>query len=106
MIETLTPAPLMSGNMSDRVVDRDDIRHMATLARIDLDEDSIDAYVEDCIDILNYFDRLEEVPDTDPIETENNVFRADTPGESLSHEEASRNGSIDADGYFRGPPVS
>ena len=106
MIETLTPAPLMSANMSERDVDRDDLRHLATLARIDLDDDRIDAYLEDCLDILAYFDRLEDVPDSDTETSVTNVFREDQVADSLSQETALENASSAEDGYFRGPPVS
>ena len=92
--------------MSDRGVEQSDVEHLASLARIAIDDDKLSAYVEECGTILEYFDRLEEVPETERITKETNVFRADISTESLPQEKALENASSGEDGYFRGPPVS
>lgn len=91
--------------MSEPGVDAEDVRHVATLARIDLEADEIEEFREDFADILEYFERLEEVPDVEVDEEIDNVLRPDEIEESLSAEEALANAAAREDGYFKGPPV-
>ena len=61
---------------------RDEILHIATLARIGLDDKDIEKYQNELSDILDYFKKLEEL-DVDNIEPighitgMQNVFRSD-----------------------------
>lgn len=91
--------------MSDPAVDADDVRHVAELARIELDDREIERFREEFVEILEYFDRLEEVPDVDAEGELENVLRADEVTPSLPQEEAMRNADEREDGYFKGPPV-
>jgi aspartyl-tRNA(Asn)/glutamyl-tRNA(Gln) amidotransferase subunit C len=92
--------------MSDTSVDADDVRHVAALARVDLDESEVEAFVEQFDEVLSYFDALDEVPSVDREADLANVMRADEVREGLTQEEALSNAPETEDGYFRGPRVS
>lgn len=91
--------------MSTRV-DPDEVRHIAALARIDLDDDEVERFAAQFADILAYFETLDTVPDIEPEEDLVNVMRADEVGACLSQEEALQNAPETEDGYFKGPRVS
>ncbi|AWB28068.1 Asp-tRNA(Asn)/Glu-tRNA(Gln) amidotransferase subunit GatC [Halococcoides cellulosivorans] len=92
--------------MSDRTVDHEEVRHVADLARVDLDDDAVDRMADQFGDILEYFDRLDEVPETDADPDLTNVLRADEVRESLDTEDALDNAAETEAGYFKGPRVS
>lgn len=92
--------------MSDQRVDPDEVRHVAELARIDLDEKAVARYVEQFDDVLSYFDSLDEVPDVDRDADLANVMRTDEVHDGLTQEEALANAPESEDGYFKGPNVS
>ncbi|WP_435360496.1 Asp-tRNA(Asn)/Glu-tRNA(Gln) amidotransferase subunit GatC [Haloarchaeobius sp. DFWS5] len=92
--------------MSDTSATPDDVRHVADLARVDLDEDEADEFAAQFADILDYFDALDEVPEVDHEADLVNVMRPDEERECLSHEDALRNAEATEDGYFKGPNVS
>ena len=104
--ETLTREPPVSSPMSERAVDAEDVAHVAGLARIELTEEEIEGYRDDFAEILAYFDRLDEVPETESTPDRLNVMREDTPRTSLSQAEALENAEETEDGYFKGPTVS
>jgi aspartyl-tRNA(Asn)/glutamyl-tRNA(Gln) amidotransferase subunit C len=86
-------------------VDPEAVEHVADLARIDLSASELSDLAADFEDILEYFDRLEEVPEVDQDPELVNVMRADEVRESLDREEALENAPETEDGYFKGPPV-
>ena len=90
--------------MPDRVDDAE-VRHVASLARVDLDDEEVELFAEQFADILEYFDALDEVPETDAEEELDNVMRPDEVREGLTQEEALRNAPETEDGYFKGPKV-
>ncbi|NHN49653.1 Asp-tRNA(Asn)/Glu-tRNA(Gln) amidotransferase subunit GatC [Halostella sp. JP-L12] len=92
--------------MSDTPVDTDKVRHVADLARVDLDDDDVDRFAEQFADILAYFETLDEVPAVEREADLANVMRPDEVRESLSQEEALENAAETEDGYFKGPNVS
>lgn len=92
--------------MSERTVDREEVRHVADLARIDLEAATVDRMADQFGDILDHFDRLDEVPETDAEPELTNVLRPDEVHESLDAEEALQNAPQAEAGYFRGPRVS
>lgn len=93
--------------MSDRdAVDPEEVRHVAELARIQLDDDEVERFAEQFAEILSYFDTLDRVPEVEAEEELVNVMRADDVGECLRREEALRNAPDVEDGYFKGPRVS
>lgn len=91
--------------MGESPVDEDTVRQMAALSRIDLDEDSIDQFRQEFVEILEYFQRLDDAPEIEPPESIETSLRDDITGESLSQADALQNASESEDGYFKGPPV-
>jgi len=92
--------------MSERAVDPETVRHVADLARIDLDDDEVDRFAEQFSDVLAYFETLDEVPDVEGDSDLTNVMRADEVADGLTREAALRNAPETEDGYFKGPRVS
>ncbi len=92
--------------MSDAAVDAEEVRHVADLARVDLDDEEVDRFAGQFADILAYFDSLDEVPEVDREADLANVMRADEARDCLSQEEALANAPETEDGYFKGPRVS
>ncbi len=92
--------------MSTDPVDAEDVERVASLARVELGDEEIEAFTEDFREILEYFDTLDAVPDVDSEPELVNVMRADEVRDSLSQEEALRNATDDNDGRFKGPRVS
>jgi aspartyl-tRNA(Asn)/glutamyl-tRNA(Gln) amidotransferase subunit C len=92
--------------MSDTEATPDDVRHVAELARVDLDEDEVDEFAAQFADILDYFDALDEVPTVEHEVDLVNVMRPDEVREGLSQEEALSNADETEDGHFKGPNVS
>ena len=87
-------------------VDAEEVRHVAELARVRLDDDEIEEFADQFGDILEYFEALDEVPETDREGELVNVMRPDEVEEGLSQEEALSNAEETEDGFFVGPKVS
>ncbi|PSQ58986.1 MAG: Asp-tRNA(Asn)/Glu-tRNA(Gln) amidotransferase GatCAB subunit C [Halobacteriales archaeon SW_9_67_25] len=92
--------------MSESPVDPDQVRHVASLARVDLDEEEVAEFTEQFADILGYFETLDEVPEVEREPELTNVMRPDDEREGLSQAEALRNAPDTEDGHFKGPRVS
>ncbi|MFB6123853.1 MAG: Asp-tRNA(Asn)/Glu-tRNA(Gln) amidotransferase subunit GatC [Haloferacaceae archaeon] len=92
--------------MSETPVDAEEVRHVADLARVDLDESELEEFAAQFADILDYFDALDEVPEVESETDLVNVMRPDEVREGLTQEEALRNAPETEDGYFKGPRVS
>jgi aspartyl-tRNA(Asn)/glutamyl-tRNA(Gln) amidotransferase subunit C len=92
--------------MSETPVNPDEVRHVADLARIDLDEDEVDRFAVQFADILSHFDALDDVPDVDAESDLVNVMREDEVRAGLTQAEALANARESEDGYFKGPSVS
>jgi aspartyl-tRNA(Asn)/glutamyl-tRNA(Gln) amidotransferase subunit C len=93
-------------NMSDTPVDAEEVRHVAELARVDLDEEEVEEFAAQFADILEYFDALDEVPEVDAESDLVNVMRPDEVEDCLDQEEALQNAPESEDGFFKGPRVS
>ena len=91
---------------TETVVDPDEVRHVADLARIDLDDEAVDRFTDKFADILEYFETLDEVPEVEAEAELANVMRPDEVHDGLSQEEALDNAAETEDGYFKGPNVS
>jgi aspartyl-tRNA(Asn)/glutamyl-tRNA(Gln) amidotransferase subunit C len=87
-------------------VDDEEVRHVASLARVDLADDEVERFAEQFADILEYFEALDDVPEVDREAELANVMRADEVREGLTQEEALRNAPETEEGYFKGPKVS
>ncbi|EMA09041.1 aspartyl/glutamyl-tRNA(Asn/Gln) amidotransferase subunit C [Haloarcula vallismortis] len=92
--------------MSDPAVDPEEVRHVADLARVDLADDEIERFTEQFGDILDAFEALDDVPETEREAELSNVMRPDETRESLSQEAALQNASDTEEGQFKGPKVS
>lgn len=88
----------------------EEIRHVADLARLDLDDDAVDAFVEQVGRVLDYVATLESV-DTDGVEPMShaislkNAFRPDEPGRHLDNADALANAPEKDDCSFLVPRV-
>ncbi|MFT4958862.1 MAG: aspartyl-tRNA(Asn)/glutamyl-tRNA(Gln) amidotransferase subunit C, partial [Halobacteriales archaeon] len=87
-------------------VEPEEVRHVAGLARVDLDDEAAEEFADQFADILEYFETLDEVPEVDAEPDLVNVMREDEVREGLSQDEAVRNAKETEDGYFKGPNVS
>lgn len=92
--------------MSDQSVSPEEVRHVADLARIDLDEGELAEFSEQFGEILAAFETLDEVPEIESDEGLENVMRTDEVREGLSQEKALENAPETEEGYFKGPSVS
>jgi aspartyl-tRNA(Asn)/glutamyl-tRNA(Gln) amidotransferase subunit C len=92
--------------MSDTSPGPEEVRHVADLARVGLDDEEVERFTDQFADILDYFETLDEVPEIEREADLVNVMRPDEEHESLSQEEALANAPETENGYFKGPNVS
>jgi len=89
---------------------KDEVRHVAMLARLGLEAGDVEFYADQLSGILGHIDRLQQV-DTDDIPPTAQVveiasrLRDDEPRPSLSQEEALANAPATFDGFFRVPAI-
>lgn len=90
------------------MIDRDQVVHVARLARLALGEDEVEALSTELSSILDHVDRLSAVdvsgiePTTHVVPLEN-VLRPDVPGEELTTEEALAPAPVTDDDAFLVP---
>ena len=90
------------------MIDREQVLHVARLARLELSEEEIERMAGELSGILEHVDRISELdldqvePTTHVVELEN-VLRADEPEPSLPREVALEPAPDPADGAFRVP---
>jgi aspartyl-tRNA(Asn)/glutamyl-tRNA(Gln) amidotransferase subunit C len=89
---------------------RDEVRHVAMLARIGLEPGDEEFYAEQLSGILEHIDRLKEldteaIPPTAQVVEVTNTLREDVPRPCLSQEEALANAPAAVDGFFRVPSI-
>ncbi len=92
------------------MLSREEVLHIAHLARLELTEEEIEEYRKQLSAILDYFERLKEVdtegiPPTASVLPPRTVLREDEPQQGLSREELLANAPDVEDGQFRVPPV-
>jgi aspartyl-tRNA(Asn)/glutamyl-tRNA(Gln) amidotransferase subunit C len=90
------------------VIDRDQVLHVAKLARLKLSEEEVERMAGELSGILEHVDRisaldLDDVPPTSHVVDLENVWRADVPHESLDREAALASAPDPVDGAFRVP---
>jgi aspartyl-tRNA(Asn)/glutamyl-tRNA(Gln) amidotransferase subunit C len=91
-----------------RVIDREQVLHVARLARLELSESEIETMAGELSGILEHVDRISTLdldgvePTAHVVELEN-VLRADEPEPSLPRERALEQAPDPADGAFRVP---
>ena len=90
------------------VIDRDQVLHVARLARLELSDDEVERMASELSGILDHVDRISELdladvePTSHVVELEN-VLRADEPLPSLARDAALASAPDPADGAFRVP---
>jgi aspartyl-tRNA(Asn)/glutamyl-tRNA(Gln) amidotransferase subunit C len=91
-------------------ISREQVEHVARLARLSLTEEEAERYTEQLNDILGFAEKLNEL-DTDDVEPTShvlpmaNVLREDERRPSLPREKALANAPDQKDGMFRVPAV-
>lgn len=96
--------------MSAVVITIDDVRHVALLARLELDDRELEQFTHQLNDILGYMDQLKELDtsDTEPMAHVlplTNVWREDRAVRRLDREQALQNAPEAENGFFRVPRV-
>jgi aspartyl-tRNA(Asn)/glutamyl-tRNA(Gln) amidotransferase subunit C len=91
-------------------ISRDDVLHVARLARLELSDAEVERFQEQLSAILDAVSKVQEldladVPPTSHPHDLVNVWREDEPRPSLSLEEALANAPDRDDGFFRVPPA-
>ena len=89
---------------------KEQVEHIAHLARLKLTPEEIERYRAQLSAILDYAERLQSVdtsgiPPTSSVLPPRSVLRADKARPGLSLEELLRNAPDSKDGQFRVPPV-
>ena len=91
------------------MITKDDVRHVAKLARLELTEEETEKYSKQLGDILKYVEQMNEV-DTTGIEPMphaipvTNVMREDVVKQTK--EELMQNAPLEEDGFFRVPKIN
>jgi aspartyl-tRNA(Asn)/glutamyl-tRNA(Gln) amidotransferase subunit C len=90
------------------MIDRDQVLHVARLARLRLSEEEVETMAGELSGILEHVDRigkldLEGVEPTSHVVALENVWRADVPRPSLPHDVALASAPDPQDGAFRVP---
>jgi aspartyl-tRNA(Asn)/glutamyl-tRNA(Gln) amidotransferase subunit C len=90
------------------VIDREQVLHVARLARLELSEDEVERMAAELSGILEHVDRvasldLDDVEPTSHVVELENVLRADEPEPSLPRERVLEQAPDPVDGAFRVP---
>ena len=90
------------------MIDREQVLHVARLARLELTDEEVERMAGELSGILEHVDRiaaldLDEVEPTTHVVALENVLRADEPEPSLDRERALESAPDPADGAFRVP---
>lgn len=92
--------------MADKKITRKQVKHIASLAKIELTDEETDKFRKQLGSIIDYFDTLNEV-DTKGVEETSQVtglvnkLRDDIARDFLARENALSNAPDKKDGYFR-----
>ena len=93
-------------------ISKEDVKHIAELARLELSEEDLEKFQGELSSILEYIEQLkkvktEEVPPTYQTTDLVNVFRSDKveEGRELSQDETLANAPEKEDGYIKVKPV-
>lgn len=89
---------------------REEVLHIAELARLDLTEEEVEEYRQQLSAVLEYFARLQsvdtgDIPPTASVLPPRSVLRPDEPRPGLSREMLLANAPEVEEGQFRVPPV-
>jgi aspartyl-tRNA(Asn)/glutamyl-tRNA(Gln) amidotransferase subunit C len=87
-----------------------DVKHVAVLSRLGLNEDELQKYEKELNDVLNFMEKLNEldtmgVEPTSHVLDIHNVFRRDVVEKSLDLEDVLANAPDRDDDYFKVPSI-
>ena len=91
------------------MLSRDQVLHVARLARLELSEEEIERFGGELSKVLDHIEKIGELGDLSDVEptshvvTVENVLREDEPRPSMPREHALENAPDAADGGFRVP---
>lgn len=91
------------------MLDREQVRHVARLARLDLTDDELDRHAGELSNVVDWVDKISELGDLEDVEPTarvvalTNVLREDEPRPSLSLEAALASAPDASDTGFRVP---
>ena len=92
------------------MLSKEEIEHIAMLARLSLTEEEKELFGAQLSNILDYMEKLNEI-DTEHIEPTShvlslsNIMREDAPGDSISREDALSNAPDRTDKFYRVPKI-
>ncbi|OGL41296.1 MAG: asparaginyl/glutamyl-tRNA amidotransferase subunit C [Candidatus Schekmanbacteria bacterium RIFCSPHIGHO2_02_FULL_38_11] len=91
-------------------ISKEEVKHIAKLARIEFSEDEINRFTEQLSTILNYVSKLDELNTEDIVPTSHvidlkNCFRDDEIKSSLPVEESLRNAPQREKFFFKVPKI-
>lgn len=89
---------------------REEVIHIARLARLELTDSEIERYQQQLSSILEYADRLKavdtsQIPPTSSVLPARSRFRDDSPLESLSVDQVLKNAPLSEKDQFKVPPA-
>jgi len=93
------------------LVSKEQVEHVAKLARLELRENEKDKLVEQFSNILEYFNQLSEV-DTEGVEPMAhaipmvNVMREDSADKVVTRDEIMKNAPLEENGFFKVPKIT
>ena len=93
------------------MIGKEDVKHVAKLARLELTEEEIDKYSKQLDEIIKYVEQMNEV-DTQGVEPMPhpipvyNVMREDEVKYEHTKEEMMKNAPFEEDGFFRVPKIN
>lgn len=92
------------------MLSREQVEHVALLARLELKEEEIEMYRQQLGKILEYIEKLNELDTTDVPPTAHvlplkNVYREDVVGEHMDPEKVLRNAPDREENYFKVPRI-
>ena len=92
------------------MISKDDVRYIAHLSRIHLQDEEVEQLTKDLESILHYVEKLKKlnVKDIEPtshVLALKNVFRKDVPRPSLTQKDALKISVSNANGSFKVPQV-
>jgi len=96
--------------MKKRHITKEEVEHVAWLARIELTEEEKSLFTEQFNRILEFFRQIDEVDTKDIPPTYHvlnlvNVYREDRVGETLPKESVLRNAPRKEDNFFKSPRI-
>lgn len=93
------------------MIGKEDVKHVAKLARLELTEEEIEKYSKQLDEIIKHVEQMNEVDTTDvepmphPIPVYN-VMREDVVKYEHTKEEMMANAPFEEDGFFRVPKIN